>query len=128
MTSHGVRSTPERVTFGVAVAILSALGGSIIWLWSQPREPAIVTVEQIGEPRVVDDQTYVTARVRNRGDETAEAVQVQAELTLAGEVIADGEQATDFLSGGETEELVFIFDTTSSDARIEVRVAGFLVP
>jgi uncharacterized protein (TIGR02588 family) len=77
---------------------------------------------------VVGADSYITAEVTNDGDETAEAVQVQAELTVEGEVMAEAEQIVDFLSGGETEEVVFVLADAPSSAEIEVPVASFKVP
>ena len=128
MSERHSMSTAERVTFVVAVGILVVLAGSIVWLWAQPREPAIVTVAPSGDRRVTDSQTYVTARVRNTGDDTAEAVQIRAELTVEGEVVAEGEQTIDFLSGGESEHVVFVFDVTEPDALVDLRVGGYAVP
>ena len=128
MSERQSMSTAERVTFIVAVGILAILAGSIVWLWAQPRGPAIVTVAPSGDRRVTDSQTYVTARVRNSGDDTAEAVQVRAELTVDGEVVAEGEQTIDFLSGGESEQVVFVFDVTEPDALVDLRVGGYTVP
>lgn len=118
-------AAPELVTFAVVAAILLALAGAIVYLWVQPRAPAIVTVELIGNVRRTDSQIYMTGEVRNSGDETAEAVQVIAELIVEGEVVATGEQVVDFLSGGEAEEVVFIFDRASPDAEPRARVAGY---
>ncbi len=128
MSDRNSMSAAERVTFAVAVGILVVLAGSIVWLWAQPREPAIVTVAPSGDRRVTDSQTYVTARVSNTGDDTAEAVQVRAELTVDGEVVAEGEQTIDFLSGGESEQVVFVFDVTERDALVNLRVGGYSVP
>jgi len=128
MSERHPMSTAERVTFTVAIGILVILAGSIVWLWAQPREPAIVTVAPSGDRRVTDSQTYVTARVRNTGDDTAEAVQVRAELTVDGEVVAEGEQTIDFLSGGESEQVVFVFDVTEPGALVDLRVGGYVVP
>ncbi len=47
---------------------------------------------------------------------------------MDGEVVADGEQVVDFLSGGETQEIVFVFDTTAPDPEILLRVASYTVP
>lgn len=128
MSERQSMSIAERVTFAVAVGILAVAAGSIVWLWAQPREPAIVTVAPSGDRRVTDSQTYVTARVHNAGDETAEAVQVLATLTVDGEDVAEGEQAIDFLSGGESEEVVFVFDVTEPRALVDLRVGGYVVP
>lgn len=122
------RATPEGVTFAVAAALLLGLAGAIGVLWFQEREPVRLTVELIGEVRVVDGDSYLTAQVRNAGDETAQAVQVVAELVVDGEVIADGEQLIDFLSGGEVEEIVFILDQTAQEGETNLRVASYTVP
>lgn len=120
--------TPELVTFAAVLTILLGLVGAIGYLWSQPRAPATLTVELVGDDRLVGTQRYVTAQVANSGDETAEAVQVIAEMIVDDEVLATGEQFVDFLSGDETEEIVFIFDSGPPDVRIELRVAGYTVP
>jgi uncharacterized protein (TIGR02588 family) len=122
------RGAAERVVVAVSGGVLLAIAGAIGWLWLQPREPAQL---HVGPPEVVreaDGHRYVSAEVRNDGDETAEAVQVVAELSVAGEVVADGEQVVDFLSGGETQEIVFVFDAGPPDAEILVRVASYTVP
>ena len=128
MSHTRLRLTPERVTFTVAVAILLTLAGAITYLWIQPRQPPIVIVAVVGDVRLVGTQRYLTGEVRNAGDETAEAVQVIGELTIDGEVVAEGEQFIDFLSGGETEEIVFIFDRAAPEAETSLRVASYKSP
>lgn len=125
MSRSRLRPKPELVTFAVVAAILLALAGAIVYLWVEPREPATVTVQLIGETRRSGIQVYLSGEVRNSGDETAEAVQVIAELYVDGEVVATGEQVVDFLSGGETEEVVFIFDRAPPGAEPRARVAGY---
>jgi len=122
------RTNAEWVVFAIATAIIAVLAGAIGWLWAQPSDPAHMTVQMLGEPRVVDGQSYYTVELVNHGDETAEAVQVRAELLADGEVVAEGEQIVDFLSGGKTEELVFVFADVPTGAQIDVRVASFKVP
>ncbi len=129
MSSARSRVSPEQVTSAVVAAILLGVAGAIVYLWVQPRQPATLTVELARDVRRTDTQTYITAHVSNSGDETAEAVQVVAELVFEGEVVASGEQVTDFLSGGETEEIVFIFDRASPpDAVPRARVASYMSP
>jgi len=129
MTARRALAGPERVTFGVSLAILLALAGTIAWLGFQPRTEPTITAAVEGERRTVGAQTYVTVRVVNGGDETAEAVQVVATVTdPSGEVVADGEQTIDFLSGQEDEDLVFVFEGAAPDTEIELRVASYAVP
>ena len=122
------RGMAERVVVAIAGGVLLALAGAIGWLGLQPRDPAQLNVGRPEVLRQVGGQRYVAAEVRNDGDETAEAVQVVAELSVDGEVVADGEQVVDFLSGGETQELVFVFDTMAPDPDILVRVASYTIP
>jgi uncharacterized protein (TIGR02588 family) len=128
MTASRPRLTPERAAFAAASSILLGIGGAIALLGVQAREPARLTVELVGDVRVVESQSYLTAQVRNEGDETAQAVQVVAQLTAEGEVIADGEQLIDFLSGGEVVEIVFILDESAPDAETGLRVASYRIP
>ena len=127
-TDRRTRTTPEWIVFAIATGIILALAGSIGWLWTQPYDPARVTAQRVGEPRVEGSQTYITVEVTNNGDETAESVQVHAEMTVDGETTAEGEQIVDFLSGDETEEVIFVFDDVPTNAEIELRVAGFTAP
>lgn len=122
------RGVAERAVVGVAGGVLLAVAGAIGWLWLQPRDPAQLHVGRPEVLRQVGGQRYVSAEVRNDGDETAEAVQVVAELSVDGEMVADGEQVVDFLSGGETQEVVFVFDTMEADAEILLHVASYTVP
>ena len=128
MSARRARTNAEWVVFAIATAIILVLAGSIGWLWAQPSEPAHLTVEMRRDARVVDGQSYYSVELTNHGDETAEAVQVRAELITDGEVVAEGEQIVDVLSGGKTEELVFVFADVPTGAHIELRVASFRVP
>ena len=127
-TRRRTRSSAEWVVFAIATGIIVALAGAIAWLWAQPYEPALVTVQTIDQPRVEGSQTYISAEVTNHGDETAEAVEVRAALMVDGSVVAEGTQSLAFLSGGRTEKLVFVFDDVPPEAQIELRIAGFKIP
>lgn len=128
MSTDRRRVTPERAAFLVSVAILVALALAIVFLWVRQRDPVTLTVHQVGAVRVAGELRYVTADVRNTGDETAQAVQVVAELVVDGEVLADRAQLVDFLPGGEVETVVFIFDRTPPDADVELRAGSYQVP
>lgn len=128
MSADRRRVTPEQATFAASAAILLALAVAIVALWVQQRDPVTLSVEQVGEVRVAGRQSYLTAEVRNTGDETAEAVEVIAELVVDGDLLAEGTQSIDFLSGGDIETIVFIFDQSSPDAAAALRVASYQVP
>lgn len=52
---------------------------------------------------------YVPFEVVNTGGNTAESVQIMAELLIDGKITETGEQQIDFLSSGKSEEGAFIF-------------------
>ena len=114
--------------FAASLVVLLLLAGAIVALWVQQRDPAILTVEQVGTVRVAGGHSYLTAEVRNSGHETAEAVQVVAELRIEGDVVAEGDQSIDFLSGGEVETIVFIFDQVTPTGDIDLQITGYKVP
>lgn len=127
-TNRRTRTTPEWIVFAIATGIILALVGSIGWLWTQPYDPARVTVQPVAEPRVEGRQSYISAQVTNHGDETAEAVQVHAAMSVDGVVVAEGDQTVDFLSGGKSEEVVFVFTDVGTNADIELRIVSFKLP
>lgn len=118
----------ERVVFALSAGIVLVLAGAIGWLWVRDRDPVMLKVSKTEIERRADGHAYVSSELRNDGDETAEAVQVIAEVSVDGETVADGEQTVDFLSGGETQELVFVFAEIPPGADVEVRAASYTVP
>jgi uncharacterized protein (TIGR02588 family) len=88
----------------------------------------VFTVVQQGVVERVNDQFRVSFTLANDGGQTAEAVQVVAELSQNGEVIEAGEQQIDFLSVGEQEEGAFLFTQNPSQAELSIRVASYKLP
>ena len=88
----------------------------------------MLSVVQQGVVERVNDQFRVSFTLTNEGGQTAEAVQVVAELSQDGEVIEEGEQQIDFLSGGEEEEGAFLFTQDPSQAELWIRVASYKLP
>ena len=104
------RTLPEWITLSISLSLLFSLIGLVVYDWFLTREePPIIEVNSPGKMRVINQQFYVPFEVKNEGGSTAEAVQVIAELKIAGEVEESGEQQIDFLSGGETETGEFLF-------------------
>ena len=119
------RSKAEWVTFAIASAMLMVLIGLIASLWLDgPPEPPAFEVQTL-PVREVDGRFHLRASVENVGEETAESVQVTAELTAGGEPPEEAEQTIDFLSGGEKEEVEFIFTNDPGTSRLEVLVRSF---
>jgi uncharacterized protein (TIGR02588 family) len=122
------RSMAEWVTFGVASGVLATVLGLIGYAWlTTPQEPPILEVRS-SEIREEDGQFYVPFEVVNTGGETAEAIQIIAELQIGGEVEEQGEQQIDFLSRKEKEEGAFIFSQDPRQGKLVLRVASYKLP
>ena len=123
------RTLAEWVTFGIATLILLAIIGLVIYDGiATPPTPPVFSLRQNGEIREQDGQFYVHFTVENSGGETAQAVQIIAELRLNGEVVEAGEQQIDFLSGAETEAGAFVFTKNPREGELSMRVASYILP
>jgi uncharacterized protein (TIGR02588 family) len=71
---------------------------------------------------------FIFFEVMNQGGETAESVQITAELKIDGEVAETGEQQIDFLSSGEQEEGAFVFTQDPRHGELIIRVASYKLP
>lgn len=69
----------------------------------------------------------IAESVALEGQSTAANVQVAAELVIEDETLA-GDQTIDFLSGGETQHLSFVFDSDPATGDLSVAVTGYAVP
>lgn len=120
------RSAAEWVTFGISMALLLAV--ALVIAAEIPRSNGAATpVAVVRGVSEREGRFFVRVEVVNRGDRTAENVQVAGSLVVDGEE-SDGDQTVDFLSGGETEELEFVFDEDPAEGELTVRVTGFLLP
>ena len=120
------RTSAEWVTFALAVAVIGVIVGLVAREIPGSKTPPSPSVEvDVAEER--DGRFVVPVRVRNVGERTAEAVQVEATLTIDGEE-QEADQMVDFLAGDEEEELEFVFDDDPDDGDLEVRVTGYTVP
>lgn len=123
------RSLAEWVSAGIAAAILLAVAGLVLFVWfTPPAGPPVIIVTQTGDIREVEGQFYVPFEVKNVGDSTADAVQVLAELRVNGEVVEQGEQQFDFLSGSETEKGAFVFTQDPREGELQLSVGSYKVP
>lgn len=120
------RSPAEWVTFAVAVAVILVVVGLIVVKIPQDRRPP-APVARHGRPVERGARFVVPVSVENLGDRTARDVQVRAVLRIDDEE-HEGEQLVDFLSGGETEEIEFVFDDDPGDGDLDVRVTGYSLP
>ncbi|MBD1806996.1 TIGR02588 family protein [Microcoleus sp. FACHB-SPT15] len=123
------RSPAEWTTFSIALLILAAIAGLIIYKWVTLQDrPPVLSVTPNPEIREVPGQYYVPFSITNTGGETAESVQVIAELIINGEVEESGEQQIDFLASGEKQEGAFVFSRDPREGELNIRVASYKLP
>lgn len=122
---RAARSRAEWVTFAFASAVLAMVIGVIVSLWaSGPPDPPAFETRTVSV-RQVAGRFHVRAVVENTGDETAQSVQLSAELSADGEPPQEAEQTIDFLSGGDEEEVELIFTTDPEEGDLEILVRSF---
>jgi uncharacterized protein (TIGR02588 family) len=123
------RSLAEWVTFSGASFILAVIIGLVGYTWlTDKNQPPIVSVTNKQTIREIDGQFYVPFEVVNTGGDTAESVQIMAELQIDGKVAETGEQQIDFLSRGEKEEGAFVFSHNPNQGQLTIRVASYKLP
>lgn len=128
-TEQPPRSIAEWVTFSVASLILAIIVSLVGYTWlNEKNQPPILSVTKKQTIREVDGQFYVPFEVVNSGGDTAESVQIMAELLINGKVTETGEQQIDFLSSGETEEGAFIFSQNPRQGQLNLRVGSYKLP
>lgn len=123
------RSPAEWITFSIALFIVTVIVGLVIYKWlTQKNQPPVVSISRSSEIRQAPGQFYVPFEIENTGGETAESVQVIAELRINGEVEESGEQQFDFLASGETAKGAFVFSRDPRNGELVVRVASYKLP
>ncbi|MBD2578125.1 TIGR02588 family protein [Oscillatoria sp. FACHB-1406] len=123
------RSPVEWVSFSIALAILTTIVGLVLYRWASAQDqPPILSVTTNQEISQVESQFYVPFTLKNTGGETAESVEVTAQLIIDGKVEEEGTQNIDFLSGGEEESGAFIFSRNPKDGKLVMRVTGHTLP
>jgi uncharacterized protein (TIGR02588 family) len=123
------QSRAEWISLGLSSFVLAIVVGLVIYLWvsDHKRQPPVLQVTT-AKVRKVAEQYYVPFTVTNSGGETAESVQVIAELRAGDTVLEAGEQTIDFLSSQEKSEGAFIFAQDPQQAQLMVRVASYSKP
>ncbi|MEG4228698.1 TIGR02588 family protein [Microcoleus sp. N9_B2] len=123
------RAPAEWVTFAIACLILFTVTGLVLYNWvTKKQEPPVISVTRNAQIRETQGQFYVPFTVTNTGGETAESVQIIAELRVNGEIVESGDQQIDFLSSGETQEGAFIFSRDPRQGELIVRSSSYKLP
>jgi uncharacterized protein (TIGR02588 family) len=122
------KSLPEKVSFGLSLSIVGIIIALICYTWiTGDTNPPILAVTTT-QTRLVDKQYYVPFTVTNWGGETAESVEVVADLSLPGGKTETGMQQIDFLSRQEKRSGEFIFNHNPQQGELTVRVASYRSP
>lgn len=124
---RGQRSAAEWTAFAAASVVLSIVVGLLAADLAGTREGIQLTVQVEGSSTTEAGGVHVPVRVANTGDEAAADVLVRAELIVGG-TTTDGELAVDFLAGGASEDLVFVFPADPRDGELTLRVVGYRRP
>ncbi|MEX0269247.1 TIGR02588 family protein [Leptolyngbyaceae cyanobacterium UHCC 1019] len=123
------RSLAEWLSFGISSLIVGITAGLVIYSWATGQNsPPILTIQRTEPVREVGGQFYVPFEIFNTGGETAESVQVIAELKVKTAVQESGDLQIDFLSEGETEKAAFVFKTDPRQGDLVMRVASYKTP
>ncbi|MBN3878599.1 MAG: TIGR02588 family protein [Nostoc sp.] len=123
------RSRAEWITFSIASFILAIIVSLVGYTWlNEKNQPPILSVTKKQTIREINGQFYVPFEVVNSGGDTAESVQIMAELLINGKVTETGEQQIDFLSSGESEEGAFIFSHNPRQGQLNLRVGSYKLP
>lgn len=128
-SKHQPQSTAEWISLTIASLLLTGVIAAVGYLWAsdRQRQPAILGVAR-SETRLSNGEYYVPFTVTNAGGETAESVQVIAELRINGETIESGEQSIEFLSSQETAGGAFVFTRNPEQGELVLRVASYQDP
>ncbi|MEO1689916.1 MAG: TIGR02588 family protein [Cyanobacteria bacterium J06631_6] len=126
--SNSRRSLAEKISFIISLFIVSTLVFLICYVWvSGDTAPPILSVSTEAT-RQVERQYYVPFTVTNSGGETANSVEVVAELAVNQIYVYTGRQQIDFLSRQESKSGEFIFERDPQQGTLTVRVASYQQP
>ena len=120
------RSLAEKVSFSISLSVVGIIIALIGYVWvTGDSNPPILSVTE-SSVRQVNSQYYVPFTVTNYGGETAEAVEIVAELTSR--QVETGRQQIDFLSRKEERSGEFIFSQDPQQGKLTIRVASYKSP
>ena len=119
----------HRTLAEIAALLVLALVGLVIYNWiTMPGTPPVIQLRQSDAVRADGGQFYVPFTVTNTGGNTAQMVQVVAELSVNGKVVEDGQQEIDFLAVRETADGAFVFTQDPQAGELTLRVASYQEP
>ena len=121
------RNVVEWAVLAVSIGAIGLLVAALISTGLNENRPADLNIElRPAEARTGQLGWLVPATVRNDGDQTAEAVVVEATATVEG-VEESSEIEIAFLPAGSEQEVVFAF-SAEPESEVTVRLVGFQLP
>ena len=122
------RSLAEKVSFSVSLSIVGIIIALVCYIWvTGDTNPPVLSVTT-AEVRQINQQYYVPFTVVNSGGETANSVEVVAQLASDSTTVETGKQQIDFLSRKEERSGEFIFSRDPRQGELSVRVASYQQP
>lgn len=126
------RSLAERVSFSVSLFIVGIIITLVCYTWvTGDNNPPILSITTGSNIRQVNQQYYVPFTVENYGGETAESVEIIANLAVKDRkdsIVETGRQQIDFLSRQEKQSGEFIFTHDPQQGELNIRVASYKLP
>ena len=119
----------EWVVFGVGLVLVLSTLGFLVYdgATSAGDAPPALRVE-LGTPEQKGEHFVVPVTVTNRGDQTAEGVQIEVTLEAGASEPERGEFGVAFLPRGGRREGFVTFRTDPRSARLVSRVLGYEKP
>lgn len=123
------RSLAERVSFGISLSIVGLIVGLVCYAWiTGDNNPPVLSITTDSNIRQVNQQYYIPFTVNNDGGETAESVEIVANLLFKDQITETGRQQIDFLSREEKRSGEFIFSHDPQQGELTIRVASYKLP
>ena len=118
-------STAEWITLGISVLIVLGLAALVIYqqVVAGTQPPVIEVQPKLGEIREEGGTYYVPIDIANKGEVTAEDVEIQISLEIEGEEPETVAFTVKFLAGGETEEQTVVFQNDPAEGEFTHLVA-----
>lgn len=128
-TSRPARNLAEWVSFSFASVALLLVFGLIIYAGiTKNDQPPVLEVDRSEAIKEIKGKYYVPFEVSNVGGETAESVQIVAELKVDSKIEEMGDFSIDFLSQNEKEKGAFVFNRDPRQAELVIRVSSYKLP
>ena len=119
------RTGAEWITLGISVFIVLALAGLVIYQEvARGTEPPVIEVQpKLEQLRQEGGAYYVPIDIANKGEVTAEDIEVQVSLEIEGEEPETIAFTVKFLAGGETGEQTVVFQNDPAEGELTHLVA-----